>query len=226
MPATEKYGFFDSRDGDERVYSACEFAEYFASCVSNGVFSTGGNLRAYCTGTDRKVRVLPGKAWINGYYYQLRGEELTLELAEADAALDRIDRVVLRLNTDPKVFAIKLSVLQGKPGSEPAAPELVRAENIYDISIAAIRITHNASTVPANAVTDTRMSAELCGIVKSHTHAASDIQAGTLGGKVQANTAAAAALDAAQVRSIRASTADLAAGTAALPSGEVYLVYE
>ena len=33
-------------------------------------------------------------------------------------------------------------------------------------------------------------------------------------------------LDAAQVRSIRAATADLAAGTAALPSGEVYLVYE
>lgn len=226
MPATEKYGFFDSRDGDERLYNASEFAEYFASFVSNGVFSTGDNLRAYCTGTDRKVRVLPGRAWINGYYYQLKGEELTLELAEADAALDRIDRVVLRLNTDPKVFAIKLSVLQGKPGSEPAAPELVRAENIYDISIAAIRITHNASTVPANAVTDTRMSAELCGIVNSHTHAASDIKAGTLGGKVQANAAAAAALDAAQVRSIRASTADLAAGTAALPSGEVYLVYE
>jgi hypothetical protein len=61
---------------------------------------------------------------------------------------------------------------------------------------------------------------------KSHTHAASDIKAGTLGGRVQANAAATAELDAAQLRSIRASTADLAAGTAALPSGEVYLVYE
>lgn len=61
---------------------------------------------------------------------------------------------------------------------------------------------------------------------KSHKHAASDIQAGTLGGKVQANAAAAAALSEAQVRNIRAQTANLTAGTSPLANGEVVLVYE
>ena len=60
----------------------------------------------------------------------------------------------------------------------------------------------------------------------SHTQSANTITAGTLGGQVQANATAAASLDTAQVRSIRAGTADLTPGESALATGEVYLVYE
>lgn len=60
----------------------------------------------------------------------------------------------------------------------------------------------------------------------SHTQAANTITAGVLAGQVQANATAVAALDVAQVRSIRAGTADLTPGESALASGEVYLVYE
>lgn len=60
----------------------------------------------------------------------------------------------------------------------------------------------------------------------SHTQAAGTITAGTLGGQVKANATAAAVLTTAQVRSIRAGTADLTPGESALASGEVYLVYE
>lgn len=60
----------------------------------------------------------------------------------------------------------------------------------------------------------------------SHTQSANTITAGTLGGQVKANATAAAALDVAQVRSIRAGTADLVPGESALATGEVYLVYE
>ena len=52
----------------------------------------------------------------------------------------------------------------------------------------------------------------------SHTQSANTITAGTLGGQVQANATAAASLDTAQVRSIRAGTADLTPGE----SGHVY----
>lgn len=60
----------------------------------------------------------------------------------------------------------------------------------------------------------------------SHTQSANTITAGTLAGQVLANATAVAALDVAQVRSIRAGTADLVPGESALASGEVYLVYE
>lgn len=57
-------------------------------------------------------------------------------------------------------------------------------------------------------------------------HPASMIAAGTLAGQVKADATAVAALDVAQVRSIRAGTADLTPGESALATGEVYLVYE
>lgn len=60
----------------------------------------------------------------------------------------------------------------------------------------------------------------------AHKHSAADVSAGTLGGQVQANAGAAAALGTAQVRNIRAGTADLTAGSSPLASGEIYLVYE
>ena len=60
----------------------------------------------------------------------------------------------------------------------------------------------------------------------AHTQSANTITAGVLAGQVKANATAAAALDVAQVRSIRAGTADLVPGESALASGEMYLVYE
>lgn len=60
----------------------------------------------------------------------------------------------------------------------------------------------------------------------AHKHSAADVSAGTLGGQVQANASAVATLGTAQVRNIRAGTADLTAGSSSLASGEIYLVYE
>lgn len=79
----------------------------------------------------------------------------------------------------------------------------------------------------ANPVTGGAIYTALAGKANaSHTQPAGTITAGTLGGQVKANATAVAALDVAQVRSIRAGTADLTPGTSALASGEVYLVYE
>jgi hypothetical protein len=59
-----------------------------------------------------------------------------------------------------------------------------------------------------------------------HTHDASKVTAGTLGDKVLANETAVSNLAAKQVRNIYAGTADMTAGTSALPTGDIYVVYE
>ena len=60
----------------------------------------------------------------------------------------------------------------------------------------------------------------------SHTQAASTVTAGTLAGQVKANASAVTTLSTAQVRNIRAGTADMTAGTTALTTGDIYFVYE
>lgn len=53
-----------------------------------------------------------------------------------------------------------------------------------------------------------------------------DIGAGTFAGKEVANASAASTLSDAQVRNIKASTTDLTAGSSALATGDIYIVYE
>lgn len=60
----------------------------------------------------------------------------------------------------------------------------------------------------------------------AHNQAASTITAGTLAGQVVANATATAAIGTAQVRNIYAGTADMTAGSSALPTGTLYFVYE
>lgn len=59
-----------------------------------------------------------------------------------------------------------------------------------------------------------------------HTQAASTITAGTLGGRVQAQSASSQAIGTAQVRNIHAGTEDMTAGTSSLETGALYFVYE
>ena len=60
----------------------------------------------------------------------------------------------------------------------------------------------------------------------SHTHAASNVTAGTLGGQVVANASAVATLGTAQTRNIYTGTSNMTAGSTALATGDIYLVYE
>lgn len=241
MPAYEQYGMFDSTEDDVREYAAARFAEYFALVLRSGIFKGGTALQVYADGTEQAVRVRTGYAWIKGYMYALKLEQPTdtdymLEIAAADGANDRVDTIVLRLDTSAKVRSIQLKVLTGKAAPSPAAPDPVRSGDIYDLVLAHVLVTANTSVLQASSVTDKRLVPGLCGLVNSlitadaapavHTHAASDIKAGTLGGKVVANTTAAAALAEAQVRNIKAQTVNLTAGTSPLANGEVVLVYE
>lgn len=60
----------------------------------------------------------------------------------------------------------------------------------------------------------------------SHNQAASTITAGTFAGQVKASTTAVSSLGDFQLRDIKASTTDITAGTTALTSGYIYVVYE
>lgn len=154
--------FFDHIEGD-RTYNAADWAEYFRQILTTGVLEVGDNLKVYVNGTDRIARVKPGKAWIEGYFYKLT-EEMELPLEEAHGTYDRIDRIVLRLDTSTEVRGIHLEVLSGEPTLEPVAPTITRAGNIYEISLAQILVIHNTTSVPVANVTDERTDNTVCGV--------------------------------------------------------------
>lgn len=160
----QKSGFFDTTADDPRDYPAREFAEYFSRFVGNGVFSGGTKLKVSATGTTASVKIETGFGWINGYLYSVYDEPLTLPVQPATNA-DRIDRVILRLDTSAPVRAIRALVLQGNPSASPVVPAITRSGDIYDLSLAQILVKANTSVVLPENITDERLNSAVCGIV-------------------------------------------------------------
>jgi hypothetical protein len=164
----ERSIFFNSAPGDPRTYQASDFADYFGDVLSSGLLHTDSlpALQVLCDGMDLRTYVEPGKALIQGYAYE-NTTDLYLQHALPEATLDRIDRIVLRLDKRNQSRFIKLFVLQGIAAATPVAPTLQRDEFIYELSLAQIRVRANTSTlVPADLV-DERLNENLCGLVNS-----------------------------------------------------------
>ncbi|MEY8414809.1 hypothetical protein AAK964_00790 [Tissierella praeacuta] len=164
----EQYRFFDSIDGeDERFYTADEFAEYFRQFISNGIFNGGDNLRVFTTGTDMTINIEEGYAWIEGYLYKIETEALKLTLDAADPALNRIDRIVIRLDKSLEKRYVKAFILKGIPAESPVASEITRNDNTYEISLAKINVLAGKSFIGEEEVIDERFNEEVCGVVNS-----------------------------------------------------------
>jgi parallel beta-helix repeat protein len=163
----EAYRFFDSTEGDERLYTADEFAEYFRRVLTDGIFNGGTNLKVEASGTDIQTHIQPGYAWLQGYMYKVDSEPLFLRHEYPDSNLDRIDRVVIRLDKRLEHRYIKAIILTGTPAANPTPPALTRDENIFEISLAQVRIKKGKSYIEPNQITDERLNPDVCGLVNS-----------------------------------------------------------
>jgi len=162
----EKSGFFDSTVEDPREYTADEFAEYFRRVLTDGIFNGGTNLQVTADGTNMNVNIADGYAWIQGYMYKVYdGHTLTLDTA--DPTLNRIDRIVLRLDKSLEKRSIEAIVLKGTPSATPTPPALTRNENIYEISLAQVEVIAGKSFIEGFQVTDERLDTNVCGLVNS-----------------------------------------------------------
>ena len=159
----EKSGFFNSSSGD-RIYDAVDFAVYFGSLVSNGIFYKVSTNLQVSPGSGFAVSVAAGMAWINGYRYE-NTDALNIPLTTANGSNPRIDRVVVRLSSVNR--NIQLAVVDGTPATTPVAPALTRTSDVYELCIAEVLVPTAATSIIANNITDTRLNTSLCGLVNS-----------------------------------------------------------
>lgn len=162
----ELYRFFDSRIDDVREYTADEFAEYFRMVLTSGIYNGGTNLKVSAPNADLTVNIAEGYALINGYMYKLV-DGLTLQLANADTAYDRIDRVVLRWDLRDEARYIKAFVLTGTPAENPEPPAITREGEVFELSLAQVTVPAGKNFVDNSNVADERLNTEVCGLINS-----------------------------------------------------------
>lgn len=137
----EHCSFFNSTPEDIREYTESEFAKYFSRFLSNGIYTENElmGLRVE-TVIGLNIKINTGFAYVQGYLYE-NDADILFTLDAADNILDRIDRIVLKLDKVNRVMNIKLK--KGIMGSSPVAPVLINNTTIVELPIAQIRINKN-----------------------------------------------------------------------------------
>lgn len=148
----EHFRFFNSTEGDIREYQASEFAEYFSKFLSDGIYTENELMGLkVSTVSGFNIKISPGYAFIRGYLYK-NDADISFALDSSDTVLDRIDRIVLKLDIVNRMMNIQLK--KGAMGSNPTPPTLVDNASIKELPIAQIRINKNTTT---GIITDERI---------------------------------------------------------------------
>lgn len=161
----EKSGFFNARETEEgtydREYDAEQFAEYFANFVSNGVYVNPTNqLKVVFNGSPDKpfvVVVRKGKAYIDGYWYELTEDmEVTISANTKSYAIKDVICCTLD-KTERKISIIlKEDVISDMP---------VNNNTQHDLVLSTVMVQPNVSKLNAEDITDKRPDKTYCGFV-------------------------------------------------------------
>jgi hypothetical protein len=153
----EKYYFFDSNEliGDERWYSAADWSKVLSKFLENGIYVEGDNLTTTAAGNAMAVTVGTGVAFIDGHMYE-NDSALSLKVDAAEATLDRVDLVVLRLDLTEQNRYIKAFVVKGEAAAAPIAPVPADSTFIKEIPLAEILVTAGKSILELTQITDKR----------------------------------------------------------------------
>lgn len=146
----------------DRVGKAEDWAWYFATFISNGVFPKPENGLQVAASNGMTVLAKAGYAFINGYAFR-NAEDFSIKLDTADGSLPRIDRVIVRWDITQRM--IYIAVLKGTPSANPVARSLTRTSEIYDLCIADILVGRGVTGITQANITDQRYNSSLCGIV-------------------------------------------------------------
>jgi hypothetical protein len=157
-------GFYNAFlvNGDyDRKYNAEDYSDNMGAIIKTGVLRDGNNgLRVTANGLV--LSVAPGRAWIEGHWVKLDTAHTFAAISPPVGDYSRIDSVCLRIDPNESARKASLLVRTGTPASSPAAPAPVRADGVYEIVLARVRVAPGASSVT---VTDMRANASVCGWV-------------------------------------------------------------
>ena len=133
-----KFGFYNSVNGD-RTYDAVALSSVFDGIINDGIFMSVGTAFVVEATDSMTVNVGEGRAWFN-HTWTVNDAVMPLVVPESEAILNRIDAVVLEVNSTDSVRANSIKIIKGTPASVPSAPIMVDTSIIHQHPICYIYV--------------------------------------------------------------------------------------
>ena len=145
-------GFFNSVNGD-RKYDAMQMSSIFDGLIIDGIFASIGTAFVVKATTAQTVNVGIGKAWFN-HTWTLNDAVLPLECPDSELLLNRIDAIVLEVNTTETVRENSIKIIQGTPATDPSRPTLIKEGTIYQYPLCYIYRASGSTTITQADITN------------------------------------------------------------------------
>lgn len=140
------YGFYNSVNGD-RKYNAEEFGSIFDGVIRDGIYmSIGDRFAVKVAATGDAITVGTGRAWFNKTW-TLNDSMLTIPVLASNVLFDRLDIVVLEINTSNAVRANSIKIVQGVAATQPQEPVLTNTNEVHQYPLAVLSRKSNINTI-------------------------------------------------------------------------------
>lgn len=146
------YGFYNSMNGD-RKYNAQHMSRIFNGIINDGIFMSVGTAMVVKASEGMIVEVGEGRAWFNGTWTH-NDAVLELRLNASDLLMDRIDAIVLEIDTNDNVRTNSIKVVTGEPSLVPNQPVMKKESGCFQYPLAYIYVAGTVTEITQANITN------------------------------------------------------------------------
>lgn len=138
-------GFFNSVDHD-RLYDATDISRLFDGLIRDGIFASIGDCLVVKQSNQMNVTVGTGRAWFN-HTWSYNDALYPVTIPPSEILMDRIDAVVLEINSVEAVRANSIKLIKGTPASTPTKPALTNTKEVHQYPLAYVTVGKEVTSI-------------------------------------------------------------------------------
>lgn len=138
-------GFFNSVDHD-RLYDATDISRLFDGLIRDGIFASIGDCLVVKQSNQMNVTVGTGRAWFN-HTWSYNDALYPVTIPPSEILMDRIDAIVLEINSVESVRANSIKLIKGAPASTPTKPALTNTKEVHQYPLAYVKVGKEVTSI-------------------------------------------------------------------------------
>lgn len=138
-------GFFNSVDHD-RLYDATDISRLFDGLIRDGIFASIGDCLVVKQSNQMNVTVGTGRAWFN-HTWSYNDALYPVTIPPSEILMDRIDAIVLEINSVESVRANSIKLIKGTPSSTPTKPALTNTKVVHQYPLAYVTVGKEVTSI-------------------------------------------------------------------------------
>lgn len=138
-------GFFNSVDHD-RLYDAADISRLFDGLIRDGIFASIGDCLVVKQSNQMNVTVGTGRAWFN-HTWSYNDALYPVTIPPSEILMDRIDAIVLEINSVEAVRANSIKLIKGTPASTPTKPSLTNTKEVHQYPLAYVTVGKEVTSI-------------------------------------------------------------------------------